>query len=69
MVNIWRKPPGRGRLSDSDVSADSFDLPNISPPALPRKRAAAPRPLGPGERAAARACRERGFRVIKGGRA
>ena len=22
MVNIWRKPPGRGRLSDSDVSVD-----------------------------------------------
>ena len=35
---------------------------------LPRKRASGPRPLGPGERAAARACRERGFRVIEGGR-
>ena len=35
--------------------------------AHPRKRAAAPRPLGPGERAAARACRERGFRVTDSG--
>ncbi len=35
---------------------------------LPRKLAAGPRPLGPGERAAARACRERGFRVIESGR-
>lgn len=34
----------------------------------PRKRAAGPRALGPGERAAARACRERGFRIIEGGR-
>ena len=25
MAHIWRKPPGRGRLSDGDVSADSFD--------------------------------------------
>ena len=36
--------------------------------AFPRKRTAGPRSLGPGERAAARACRERGFRVIEGGR-
>ncbi len=38
------------------------------PRRLPRKRASGPHPLGPGERAAARACRERGFRVIEGGR-
>ena len=35
---------------------------------LRRKRASGRRPLGPGERAAARACHERGFRVIEGGR-
>ncbi len=38
------------------------------PRRLPRKRGAGPLPLGPGERAAARACRERGFRVIERGR-
>ncbi len=67
MAHTWRKPPGGGRLSDGNVSADSFDTPDISPPAHPRKRASGPRPLGPGERAAARACRARGYRVIHGG--
>ncbi len=38
-----------------------------NPRRLPRKRASGPRALGPGERAAARACRERGFRVLDGG--
>ncbi len=36
--------------------------------AFPRKHTAGPRSLGPGERDAAGACRERGLRVIAGGR-
>ncbi len=70
MARIWREPSdGRGGLSNRDVSADSFDTQNISLPVHPRKRATGLRPLGPGERAAARACRERGLRAIDGGRA
>ena len=69
MAHIRRAPPGGfGQRSDGNVSADSFDTPNLSPPTHPRKRASAPRPLGPGERAAARACHEHGFRVIEGER-
>ncbi len=69
MARIWRKPPdGRGGLPERVVLANGFDPSDISPPALPRKRAAGPQSLGPCERAAARACRERGFRVIEGGR-
>ena len=68
MVQIRRAPPGGfGQRSDG-VIANSFDTPDISFRAHPRKRASASRPLGPGERAAAHACRERGFRVIEGGR-
>ncbi len=70
MAHTWRKPPdGRGGLSNRDVLADNFDIPNISPPVHRRKRAAGPRSPGPGERAAAHACRERGLRAIDGGRA
>ena len=55
-----RKPPGGlGRLSGGDVLADGFDALDISFRLHPRKRASSPRSLGPGERVAARACRER----------
>ena len=72
MDRTWRKPPGWGRLSDGDVSADGFDIPNIiSSPVHPRKRAASTRPPGPGELAAIEA-RQRLHRprlkVIDGGR-
>ncbi len=48
-----RKPPGWGRLSGGDVSADGFDTPDISLQTHPRKRAAGPHALCPGERAGA----------------
>ena len=52
MPHTWRKPPRHGRLSGGDISAASFDTPDISSPAHPRKRTAGPRPLGLGECAA-----------------
>ena len=48
-----RKPPGWGRLSGGDVSADGFDTPDISLQTHPRKRAAGPHALCPSERAGA----------------
>ena len=53
-----------------DTSEDSHSRPvrQDRPRRRRRKRAAGPRPLGPGERAAARAGRERGFHVVEGGR-
>ncbi len=55
-----RKPPGGlERLSDGDVLADGFDALDINFRVHSRKRASSPRSLGPGERVAARACRER----------
>ncbi|MCH8998781.1 MAG: hypothetical protein IID48_11075 [Proteobacteria bacterium] len=42
MVNIWRKPPGRGRLSDSDVSVDRlYTLKNKATP--PKKQPGNPK--------------------------
>ena len=70
-----RRPPTQDRRRSADVSlGQRLDTSedNLSQPDRQdrprRKRAAGPRPLGPGERAAARACHERGFRVIEGGR-
>ena len=73
-----RRPPMPGRRRFENVllgqRLDTFEdcpsrpIPQDHPRRLRRKRAAGRRPPGPGERAAARACRERGFRVIEGGR-
>ena len=54
-------PPGNFDAAINPTLAKHWD-------GLSRKRACGPRPLGPGERAAARACHERGLRVIDGGR-
>ena len=56
-----------GNLNDPDITPTGFK-PQFNRRCLPRKRASGPHPLGPGDQAAARACRERGFRVIEGGR-
>ena len=78
MPIVRRRPPTQDRRRFGDVSlGQRFNTPedNLARPIrqerprrLPRKRASGPRPLGPGERAAARACRERGLRIIEGGR-
>ncbi len=64
-----RRPPTQDRRRFGNVvSAISFDVPkNSHSPYIPQGRRLL-RQLGPGERAVARACHERGFRVIEGGR-
>ena len=74
-----RRPPTRdrrrfenvllGQRLDTSEDSPSRPIRQDRTRRLWRKRASGPRPLGPGERAGARACRERGFRVIEGGRA
>ncbi len=64
-----RKPPGGfGRLSKS-VSADGFDTLRVTPKTS-RKQAYPRRPLGPGERAAARELARLGLHLslVEGGR-
>ena len=55
------EPPGNFDAETSPIIAKHWY-------SLPRKWACARRTPGPGERAAAVACRERGLRIIEGGR-
>ncbi len=76
MAQERRRPPTRDRRRFENVLlGQRLDTSEDSPSRpirqdclhhLHRKRAAGPRSPGPGERAAARACRARGYRVIEG---